>query len=116
MRGRISTAIALFSVGTELRAGHTVNTTADRRKHHCNDTRNVISDLRNYYDIKVESVYTGYKHAITGRHTRYIDTYKLIDSDENIKKMDVVLKSLAEEIEKLKAAYSLKKEKMKPAA
>jgi hypothetical protein len=110
---RLCTAIALFSVGTELRAGKNVNTTADRRIHHCTDTRNAISDFRNFYGVAIESVYTGYENPISGRHTRYIDTYKLNDADVNLIKMDAVLHGLAMEIEELKAAYALKKEKSK---
>ena len=63
--------------------------------------------------MEVDSIYNGYVNPITGRSTRYIGTYKLASSIENLAKMVSVLDMLADEVEQLKRAYSLKNEKLK---
>ncbi len=116
MNTRLSSSLALLSVSMELRLGNTVNTTANRKIHHCSDTRNVISDLRRFYGIEIISDRVGYTHPITGRGISYIDSYRLDKTVENLAKMDDLIRVLADEVENLRIAYSLKQEKSNKAA
>jgi len=109
---RHSNPMALYTVGTELRTGKNVNTTANRFTHHCTDMRNVICDLRSFFGVAIESVYSGYVNPISGRKTRYIETYKLSEEPDNLLKMDEVLDSLAREIDELRTAYSTRRANM----